>query len=161
MKYLRFSPTGCKDIGISKFEFVAKTQLLFILGASLPLLRVVPLYRTVIRFIKHQKVFFLSKREIKAVLHSKYKTKKRITLHNQILLNLLYLQPDVVNLCYCKTMTSSRINMQSFTTSILEFEASNQVFLTEISRKVDRVFFKKFLNAIFKKTETLESNSFQ
>ena len=51
--------------------------------------------------------------------------------------------------------------MQSFTTSIVEFEASNQVFLTEISRKVDRVFFKKVLNAIFKKTETLESNSFQ
>ena len=30
MKYQRFTPTGCKGIGIRIFEFVAKTQFLFI-----------------------------------------------------------------------------------------------------------------------------------
>jgi len=28
LKYQRFAPSGCKDIGISRFEFVAKTQFL-------------------------------------------------------------------------------------------------------------------------------------
>ena len=28
LKYYRFIISGCKDIGISKFEFVAKTQFL-------------------------------------------------------------------------------------------------------------------------------------
>ena len=28
LKYLRFSPSGFNDIGIGKFEFVAKTQIL-------------------------------------------------------------------------------------------------------------------------------------
>ena len=28
MKYQRFAPSGCKDIGIRRFEFVAKTQFL-------------------------------------------------------------------------------------------------------------------------------------
>ena len=28
LKYERFSPTGCKDIGNRTFEFVAKTQFL-------------------------------------------------------------------------------------------------------------------------------------
>ena len=28
LKYQRFTPSGCKDIGIKKFEFVAKTQFL-------------------------------------------------------------------------------------------------------------------------------------
>ena len=27
MKYQRFTPNGCRDIGIRKFEFVAKTPL--------------------------------------------------------------------------------------------------------------------------------------
>jgi len=30
----RFSPRGCKDIGILKFEFVAKVQLLFSTAAK-------------------------------------------------------------------------------------------------------------------------------
>jgi len=30
MKYLRFKLSGCKDIGIRKFEFVAKTQFLYL-----------------------------------------------------------------------------------------------------------------------------------
>ena len=30
LKYQRFIPTGCKDIGIRKFEFVAKTQILLV-----------------------------------------------------------------------------------------------------------------------------------
>ena len=29
MKHERFTPTGCRDIGIRKFEFVAKTQILW------------------------------------------------------------------------------------------------------------------------------------
>ena len=29
MKYLRFTTLGCKDIGIRKFEFLAKTQFFF------------------------------------------------------------------------------------------------------------------------------------
>ena len=28
MKYQRFAPSGCKDIGIRRFEFLAKTQFL-------------------------------------------------------------------------------------------------------------------------------------
>ena len=28
LKYQRFTPAGCKEIGIRKFEFVAKTQFL-------------------------------------------------------------------------------------------------------------------------------------
>ena len=28
LKYQRFAPSGCKDIGIRRFEFVAKTQFL-------------------------------------------------------------------------------------------------------------------------------------
>ena len=28
LKYLRFTPSGCRDIGLRKFEFVAKTQFL-------------------------------------------------------------------------------------------------------------------------------------
>ena len=28
-KYKRFTPSGCEDIGIRKFEFVAKTQFLY------------------------------------------------------------------------------------------------------------------------------------
>ena len=28
-KYQRFTPSGCKDIGIRKFEFVSKTQFLY------------------------------------------------------------------------------------------------------------------------------------
>ena len=30
MKYQRFAQSGCKDIGIRRFEFVAKTQLLYV-----------------------------------------------------------------------------------------------------------------------------------
>jgi len=30
LKYQRFTRSGCEDIGIRKFEFVAKTQFLFI-----------------------------------------------------------------------------------------------------------------------------------
>ena len=30
-KYQRFTSSGCKDIGIRKFEFVAKTQFLYLL----------------------------------------------------------------------------------------------------------------------------------
>ena len=29
LKYQRFTPSGCKDIGIRKSEFVTKTQFLF------------------------------------------------------------------------------------------------------------------------------------
>ena len=29
LKYQGFSPSGCQDIGIRKFEFVAKTQFLY------------------------------------------------------------------------------------------------------------------------------------
>ena len=29
LKHQRFTPSGCQDIGIQKFEFVAKTQLLW------------------------------------------------------------------------------------------------------------------------------------
>ena len=29
LKYRRFTPSGCKDIEIRKFEFVAKTQFLY------------------------------------------------------------------------------------------------------------------------------------
>ena len=29
LKYQTFTPSGCKDIGIRKFEFVAKTQFLY------------------------------------------------------------------------------------------------------------------------------------
>ena len=29
LKYQRFAPSGLLDIGISKFEFVAKTQILY------------------------------------------------------------------------------------------------------------------------------------
>ena len=29
MKNQRFAPSGCKDIGIRRFEFVAKTQFLY------------------------------------------------------------------------------------------------------------------------------------
>ena len=31
LKYLRFTTLGCKDIGIRKSEFVAKTQFLFVI----------------------------------------------------------------------------------------------------------------------------------
>jgi len=30
LKYQRFKPSGCKDIGIRRFEFVAKTQFLYL-----------------------------------------------------------------------------------------------------------------------------------
>ena len=30
MKYQRFAPSGCKDIGIRRFKFVAKTQFLWL-----------------------------------------------------------------------------------------------------------------------------------
>ena len=29
LKYQRFTPSGCKNIGIRKFKFVAKTQFLY------------------------------------------------------------------------------------------------------------------------------------
>ena len=31
LKYQRFTPPGCKDIGIRKFEFVAITQIFYII----------------------------------------------------------------------------------------------------------------------------------
>ena len=34
LKLQRFKPTGCKDIGIRKFQFVAKTQLLWSVTAE-------------------------------------------------------------------------------------------------------------------------------
>ena len=40
LKYQRFTPSGCKDIGIIKFEFVAKTQVLLDRNTNyLPLVR--------------------------------------------------------------------------------------------------------------------------
>jgi len=30
LKYQRFTPTGCRDIGIRTFQFVAKTQILYL-----------------------------------------------------------------------------------------------------------------------------------
>ena len=30
LKYKSCTPSGCKDVGIRKFEFVAKTQFLFV-----------------------------------------------------------------------------------------------------------------------------------
>jgi len=35
LKYQRFTPSGCKDIGARKFEFVAKTQFLYYQNYSL------------------------------------------------------------------------------------------------------------------------------
>ena len=35
LKYQRPTPSGCKDIGIIKFEFVAKTQFLYLNSKSL------------------------------------------------------------------------------------------------------------------------------
>ena len=35
LKYLRFTPSGLIDIGIGKFEFVAKTQFLFARASDL------------------------------------------------------------------------------------------------------------------------------
>jgi len=34
LKYLTFKTSGCKDLGIMKFEFVAKTQLLYLGGGG-------------------------------------------------------------------------------------------------------------------------------
>ena len=31
MKYQRFTSSGCKEIGTKKFEFVAKTQFLYLI----------------------------------------------------------------------------------------------------------------------------------
>ena len=31
LKYQRFTPLGCNDIGIGKFEFVVKTQILYMI----------------------------------------------------------------------------------------------------------------------------------
>ena len=30
LKYQRFTPSGCKDIGVRKFKFAAKTQFLYV-----------------------------------------------------------------------------------------------------------------------------------
>ena len=32
LKYLRITPSGCKNIGMGKFKFVAKTQFLYLIS---------------------------------------------------------------------------------------------------------------------------------
>ena len=34
LKYVRFAPSGCKDLGIIKFEFVVNTQILCVYVGS-------------------------------------------------------------------------------------------------------------------------------
>ena len=44
LKYQRFKPSGCKDIGVNKFKFVAKTQFLS-LNDSLDLSLIFPNFK--------------------------------------------------------------------------------------------------------------------
>ena len=62
LKYHRFTASGCKDIEIRKFEFVAKTQFLWIKSNKVH--KVLKSKTEIIIFIT-----FLLKKELQRILH--------------------------------------------------------------------------------------------